>query len=468
MHPRSALFIQRLASLGLIGAALLKPLSALSWSQHYLMTARALEHPALTQEKALEQLSPKRLSRKVRVEALEEFLAKEQSGVAQVFKEFESWVLLKSKETNRPLRWANPFPFPENPQMGKPSREAFLKAARLNPEATFPLVIRIFPGAQPQHQEVPATSVNRAVSPMPSFPAEDWVQRFDAVEGREVTAYEVLTNYSDEPDWGFDQALWSHKEYGYGELPYGKLEGTASQAPFHMLFRHENLIMNTVAPELRDGMGVERFELFRRLAGFAFKTGHPYWGLRFTAWALHYVQDLTQPYHARAVPHGNWKWLLRYLISSDKKHYQAETLSIVKNRHLMFEDAMAFALQQTWSERHPLQDALAQRLSSGMVTYGEEVRGSSEKFLMAVASIAAKHAQRVDSCVESAFEARVVKDPTYALENDTRFKIRDIMRGIYSRQREAEELFAEAGTDFEQAGRSTRAVLQTLIPQDAF
>ena len=469
MQFRNWTFFRRWSAVGLAGPALfLSPILAHAWSQHYLMTAKALEHPALTQEPGYEGLRPERLASKVKVESLESFLSKEQAGIAAVFKDYEAWILEKAKQTNRPLRWANPFPFPADSRMGAPSREAFLKAARLNPEATFPLVIRIFPGKPSQFTEVPATSVNRAVSPMPSFPAEDWVQRFDRVEGREIAARDALITYSDEPDWGFDQALWGHKEYGYGELPYGKLEGTASQAPFHMLFRHENIIMNAVAPELRDGMGIERFELFRRLAGFAFKTGHPYWGLRLTAWALHYVQDLTQPYHSRAVPHGDWLWLLRYMISGDQERYRAETLSIAKNRHLMFEDAMAFALQQTWSERHPLQDSLARRLSSGMVSYGEDVWRDSEKLLMAVASVAAKHARRVDACVENAFEARIVKDPAYALEHDSNFKKRDIMQGIYSKPKEVSELFEETRTDFEQAGRGTRAVLRALLPHDSF
>jgi ABC-type multidrug transport system fused ATPase/permease subunit len=37
---------------------------------------------------------------------------------------------------------------------------------------------------------------------------------------------------------------------------------------------------------------------FSTLASLAFRTDHPYWGWRFAGIALHYVQDLTQPYHA--------------------------------------------------------------------------------------------------------------------------------------------------------------------------
>jgi hypothetical protein len=432
------------------------------------MTSRMLEHPALKHDPAFVAISPERLARKVKVESLDEFLLKEQVGVAKVFRDYAGWMQVQTAESKRPSRWANPFPFPETVQPGAPARVAFLKAARLNPEATFPLVIRIMPGAQAQFEEVAATSVNRAVSPMPSFPAEDWVQRFDRVDGREVQAKEVLITHSDEPDWGFDQGLFGHKEYGYGELPYGKMEGVASQAPFHMLFRHENPVINAVAPELRDGMGIERFELFRRLAGFAFQSSHPYWGLRFTAWALHYVQDLTQPYHARAVPHGGWLWLAKFMISTDKVTYRSQTQALAKNRHFVFEDSMAFALQQTWIERQPLQDALSERLASGMVSYGNDIYGSSDKLLMAVASNAAKHAFRVDACVEKAFEARITRDPAYDLEKDSSFKIREIMKKVFAHSTTAEDLFREAGVDFEQAGRGSRAVLQAILPAHGF
>ncbi len=439
-----------------------------AWCQHYLMTSKMLEHPALKQEGKYSRLSPDRLGKKVKVESLEEYLAKEQAGVSKVFSEYAGWVEARTRDSKRPSRWANPFPFPSSPAQGAPDRGAFLKAARLNPEATFPLVIRIMPGGQSQFEEVPATSVNKAVSPMPTFPAQDWVQRFDRVEGREVVARDVLIIASDEPDWGFDQALWGHKHYGYGDLPYGKPEGVASQAPFHMLFRHENPIINAVAPELRDGMGIERFELFRRLAAQAFSSGHPYWGLRFTGWALHYVQDLTQPYHSKAVPHGNWLWLVKFMISSDKDKYRSETQSLAKNRHFVFEDAMGFALQQTWVERNPLQDALGERLASGMVSYGSDIHESSEKLLMAVSSVAAKHAFTVDGLVEQGFDAHITRDPAYDLEKDSDFRIRDIMKRLFANATVAQGLFNEAGLDFEQAGRGSRAVLEALLPPQGF
>jgi hypothetical protein len=99
-----------------------------------------------------------------------------------------------------------------------------------------------------------------------------------------------------------------------------------------------------------------------------------------------------------------------------------------------------------------------------MVSYGEEFWSSSEKLLMAISSVGSQHARRVDRCVEKTFEARIVKDPGYALEKDSDFQIREIMKNLYSRKAESEELFQEAGTDFEQAGRGTRAVLQAILP----
>ncbi|MBI3557186.1 MAG: hypothetical protein HY074_13060, partial [Deltaproteobacteria bacterium] len=44
-----------------------------------------------------------------------------------------------------------------------------------------------------------------------------------------------------------------------------------------------------------------RAQLFYRLALIAFAVDEPYWGYRFLANALHYVQDMTQVFHAKAV-----------------------------------------------------------------------------------------------------------------------------------------------------------------------
>jgi hypothetical protein len=50
------------------------------------------------------------------------------------------------------------------------------------------------------------------------------------------------------------------------------------------------------------GGAPERCQLFFDLARASFASGHPYWGASFLAWAFHYVQDVTMPFHADQLP----------------------------------------------------------------------------------------------------------------------------------------------------------------------
>ena len=90
---------------------------------------------------------------------------------------------------------------------------------------------------------------------------------------------------------------------GFGEQPFGdKRFEYSSQAPFHMGFYHEASIVYAAGGFIKRTLPEYRMNQFLTLARFAFKTGHPYWGYRFAGWGLHFVQDLTQPYHTTLLP----------------------------------------------------------------------------------------------------------------------------------------------------------------------
>ncbi len=117
--------------------------------------------------------------------------------------------------------------------------------------------------------------------------------------GETVSPSQVFATFSDEPDWGMDQNLYPIREYGYGPAPFGAETGKSSQAPFHMAFLHENPIVTALVPDLRRSFMEQRIRVSFALARTAFAHRVDYWGWRFAAWAAHYLQDLTQPYHAR-------------------------------------------------------------------------------------------------------------------------------------------------------------------------
>ena len=126
--------------------------------------------------------------------------------------------------------------------------------------------------------------------------------------------------FSDEPDWGMDQNL---------NLSWLQAFNGESQGYRHMYFPawsfHVPLIFYP------QGQTMERIEHFYNLSKVAFENGDPYWGFRFLARTLHYVQDMSQPYHTQQL---YWKFLK--LSSLYKGNVQ-----VIRNYHFNYESYQA-------------------------------------------------------------------------------------------------------------------------------
>ena len=128
--------------------------------------------------------------------------------------------------------------------------------------------------------------------------------------GSTVSVRAVLERYSDEPDWGMDQDLYGqYPELWKPDYQYMcQRTGGASRGCRHMYWPG-GLFKPPVPPgkfPVLDptpiGEAPERAQLFYDKSREAFRAGHPYWGARFLAWGLHYLEDLTQPFHAAQLP----------------------------------------------------------------------------------------------------------------------------------------------------------------------
>jgi len=106
-----------------------------------------------------------------------------------------------------------------------------------------------------------------------------------------------------------------------------------------MGFYHEDRIIYLAAPFLKETFPLLRVHQYSSLAALAFRSGHAYWGWRFTGLALHYVQDLTQPYHASVSP-GNASIKLigiNLLAMAGFPKMKNEMIVLLSNRHLALE-----------------------------------------------------------------------------------------------------------------------------------
>ena len=320
--------MKRTASI-LIGLLVLACLPAWSWSNHSLVTYRALEKmPELASAAA------------VAAEPLEVFLKAQEKPIEVLLASQETWARKNiTSYAPRPDTLA----FAANP--GRPDdarRLAFLMALRVSPNSRFALFV------QPDSRTMPEPTTlmpHSAVNFLPEQPNSPY--RYAAIKpGDQLSALSVVASASNEPDYGLDINLWQDspsdwgKVYGFGKLPFGNPAlYFSTQAPFHMGFYHQDWLIFKAAPFIQRTFPLLRIHQYSTLATLAFRTGHHYWGWRFTGLALHYIQDLTQPYHANLAPgDSTFRMISANLLAMAGLPKQRDDLIVLlSNRHLALE-----------------------------------------------------------------------------------------------------------------------------------
>jgi hypothetical protein len=269
---------------------------AWAWSNHALASYRAFEGlPEVA------QAAP------VATEPLEAFLAAQAQPLAQLLSTQDSWAQ-QHIATYPPLPAALRFDPAVAAQGPQALRKAFLTALRISPQSRFALYVQPDPWAAPPQAERMAHDL---VSALPARDKDGGGHHFVALRAGDMVApLAVLASASDEPDYGMDLNLWEDSPsdwgpgYGFGKIPFGNPNlDFATQAPFHMGYHHESPVIYMRRRAFSSApIRCCACTSGARLSELAFRSGHPYWGWRFAGLALHYVQDLTQPYHASLAP----------------------------------------------------------------------------------------------------------------------------------------------------------------------
>ncbi len=303
--------------------------NAWTWGNHTLPAYRAFENMP-----EVANAPP------VTVETLESFLKAEETAIAAVLQQQEVWA--SANLDHYPARPAGLAFKADRTQTDAARRLAFLRALRVAPNSKLALYVQPDLQAPPSAADaLPYSNVN----PLPE-PAHT-THRFVALKaGQSVTPLQVIASASDEPDYGMDINLWSDspsawgKEYGFGPLSFGNPAiSYTTQSPFHMGFFHEDRLIYWAAPFLKKTFPLWRVHQYSGLAVLAWRTGHPYWGWRFAGLALHYVQDLTQPYHASVSPGDSTLQLIgtNALAMVGLPRKKNELVVLLSNRHLALE-----------------------------------------------------------------------------------------------------------------------------------
>ncbi|TSA18599.1 MAG: hypothetical protein D4R74_00875 [Betaproteobacteria bacterium] len=377
--------------------------------------ASAWSNHALGAWPALEAMPDFKAAPAVKVESLDAFIAAQAQGLEQLLQREEAWA-----RANVPLYPARPDTLTFKAG-GTPTelRQRFIAALRINPEMKLNLFLQSRPGentagtATLSWTEI--TTRKRA-----STAQESVFLQLNA--GDLVRPLEVVATATDEPDYGMDIGLWDDngtpygKVYGFGKQPFGNpaLE-FASQAPFHMGFFHESAIVYKAAGFLRRTYPEYRIHLWQSLAAYALQTGHPYWGWRFAGWALHYIEDLTQPYHATVLPGvgvARMLWINTIdLLGWHEAKKQAITL--VSNRHLSLENYQYQRMRKAFA-RGDAEDALIHAAKDVSADAGRAAFANG-----AVRDIVTREsnglAAATDRVLEQSLPAKYVSDPAYIL-----------------------------------------------------
>ena len=377
---------------------------AAAWTNHTLAAWPALA--ALPEMKAAPA---------IKAETLETFLAAEAPGLEQLLQREEAWA--RAHVALYPAR-PDALAFRAGAAPAE-LRRRFIAALRINPNMKLKLFLQALPGASTAGE---ATLPWAEVTTRRRESAAQDSVFLQLRKGEPVAPLEVVATATDEPDYGMDIGLWEDngtaygRAYGFGKQPFGNpaLE-FASQAPFHMGFFHEHPIVYKAAGFLRRTYPEYRIHLWQSLAVYALQTGHAYWGWRFAGWALHYIEDLTQPYHASVLPGVSVTRLLWIstldLLGGHEARKQA--IILVSNRHLALENYQYHRMRDA-HVRHDESDALIRAAADLSTDAGRETL-SENSVRELISRESSSLAGATDSVIALSLPAKYVSDPAYVL-----------------------------------------------------
>jgi hypothetical protein len=242
--------------------------------------------------------------------------------------------------------------------------------------------------------------------------------------GDSVTPLSVLATATDEPDYGLDINLWDDspsdwgRSYGFGPQPFGNPAlSYSSQAPFHMGFMHESRLLYLAAPFIKRCYPLLRSHQYSTLASLAFRTGHDYWGWRFAGISIHYLQDLTQPFHASLAPGESSAKLLtaNAFALAGLPGMKKDLVVLQSNRHLVTEKYLTELLQRAAVRQQETALDMALRNPDKDRTYPEW----NDRYLRDVVSLqAGKASNALVSNLVATMPAAYVSDPGFDFGNE--------------------------------------------------
>ena len=229
----------------------------------------------------------------------------------------------------------------------------------------------------------------------------------------------LLAGILDEPDQGMDDNLPDSADPEGERRWMGGNQGPTSRGFRHMYFggwqlRHP---LSTFQIPLRAlGASTKRIEFLTQYATQAIRKNELYWGVRVLGWALHYIQDLAQPFHSAQIPQlsmvpwkAPWDALRSSGLHAAFPALVRETTRTISNYHFAFEEHTYRELQDASS--NPLQvcleDAQTVFAQSFKSPFDSKTKTHPQSLALAVAENSVKIAPEIGTAVYDYFGAEL-------------------------------------------------------------
>lgn len=314
--------------------------AVLAWEDHAMLTRMVLDQWSKNELSAAGYLN-----QSIKAETLESFLQATQTTLPARLAEVESLAVHKEpnyKSLPKMLAYQ-----PARTECSANLVLCFQKALRINPEVPLPLFV--YDPADDYSRQPGYSEMTDSWQFLPSYiPITFNAKNFTRVpvDGL-VKIADVIATASMQPDFGLDTFLyensgtWFGKIYGFGMQPMGDPAlPFHSQMLFHMSAMQEDPRILVAAPRLNENYPEYRAFLYLNLSRFAADTQHPYWAAVFLGWGLHYIQDLTQPYHTCLSYGLNPESVLQAFAEMRNNNMLPffELQTIQENRHIILEN----------------------------------------------------------------------------------------------------------------------------------
>ncbi|MEI6876952.1 MAG: phospholipase [Spirochaetota bacterium] len=430
-------------------------LSAFGWENHMQLSDLALAAAGWAKSESS-------------AESLDSFLEAEKAKLATVLATVE-----KNARSDYPRYMPLPASLVFDPTAkGATLRASFIAAVRVNPNMPFTLFLQIPVHKTSDRPSLSPEAVDLSGARLPNGPFKE------LAVGESVSALEVVETASDEPDYGMDIGLFANNgtewgaRYGFGIQPFGNAKlSYGSQSPFHMSFANEDWIIKVAAPKYQGSYVGYRVDLYSALAKEAFASGHSYWGYRFAGWALHYVEDATQPFHSSMLPaKSTFDILVLNAFGPDAK-IDGEVV-LLSNRHLILENFQYSVLAAYRGDDAPsiLYSALQDFPDKTPVGKPQASLGDPSKRRW-VLDVVAKHSRQrgreLDRAIVATFPAKYVSDPAFdfgAWQSDTGSAYDPLADLVAIDQKKASAFEVALAPSLADMGRAARAFLAALVP----